>query len=261
MPFDKCYARHLGNCDVKSREHFISKTILETLAPFGVQGFPWLKPGETGPASPGSLASAILCKRHNSFLSAFDSEAAKLFAHLRLIDSKRTPEELSSVPSLTIDGVLFEKWLLKALCGAMASGNIQVDGKFFGKLVPSEYLVDMLFQDDPWSIGAGLFVDFGQRRRVDAFRGLGYDPVFVKTTATNAMICGVDVHLWGFPFRGLFATYEDGTIPPGYRPPKLEVANGPTRKEIKFKWPQGTPPNTSSILTRDGTIPDPNYRK
>jgi hypothetical protein len=74
-----------------------------------------------GPASPGSLAYAILCKRHNGFLSAFDTEAAKLFAHLRLIDSKQTPEELSSVASVTIDGVLFEKWLLKALCGAMAT--------------------------------------------------------------------------------------------------------------------------------------------
>ncbi|MFT4080793.1 hypothetical protein [Rhodomicrobium sp.] len=256
MPFDKCYARHLGSCDGKSREHFISKAILETLAPFGVQGFPWLKPGKAGTASPSSLASAILCKHHNNFLSDFDAEAAKLFEHLRLIDSKQTPKELSSLPSITIDGVLFEKWLLKVLCGAMASGNFQVDGKFFGKLAPSEYMVDMLFRNNSWPKGAGLFIDFEQRQRMDAFRGLGYDPVFVKTTATNAMICGIDIRLWGFPFRGLFVTYEDGAIRPGYRPPKLEVVNGSIRKEIHFEWPHGTPQDTWSILTRDGTIPD-----
>lgn len=251
--FDKCYARHLGDCDGKSREHFISKTILETLAPFGVQGFPWLNPGETGPASPVSLASAILCKRHNSFLSAFDAEAAKLFAHLGVIDSKQTPEELSSVPPITINGVLFEKWLLKVLCGAMGSGNFQVEGKFFGKLAPSEYLVDLLFKDTPWPDGVGLFIDFGQRQRIDAVRGLGYDPVFVKTTVSNAMICGIDIQLRGFPFRGLFATYADRSIPPGYRPPMLEIVNGSTRREIKFEWPYGTPLNTWSILTRSGT--------
>ncbi len=96
---------------------------------------------------------------------------------------------------------------------------------------------------------------------MDAFRGLGYDPVRVNTTATNAMICGIDIHLWGFPFRGLFVTYEDGAIGPGYRPPKLEVVNGSVRKEIKFKWPHGTPLNTWPILTRDGTIPDLNHLK
>jgi hypothetical protein len=256
MSFEKCYARHLMSCNGKSREHFISRVILESLAPFSVQGFPWLKPGETGEASPKSLAAAVLCEHHNGLLSNYDAEAAKLFAHLKLIDSKPTPEELGTVPPISIDGVRFEKWLLKVVCGILASGNFRVDGKFFGKLSPSEFMVDLLYRDEPWKPGIGLYIDFGQLRRLDAFRGLGYDPVYVKTTPTNAMICGIDIRLWGFPFRGLFAAYEDGSILPGYRPPKLEIVNGAVRKEITFAWPEGTPPSTWPIMTRDGTIRD-----
>ncbi|PQA77243.1 hypothetical protein [Rhodoferax sp. TS-BS-61-7] len=256
MSFEKCYARHLGNCDGKSREHVISRVILESLAPFGVQGFPWLKPGETGQASPNSLTATVLCKHHNGLLSSYDAEAAKLFAHLKLIDSKRTPNELGTVPQISIDGIRFERWLLKVLCGIQASGNFQVNGKFFGKLSPSQYMIDLLYRDEPWKLGIGLYIDFEQRKRLNAFRGLGYDPIYVMTTPTNAMICGIDIHLWGFPFRGLFAVHEDGSFLPGYRPPKLEIVNGEVRKEITFSWPEGTPCNSWPTLTRDGTNPD-----
>jgi hypothetical protein len=173
-------------------------------------------------------------RNHNGLLSNYDAEAAKLFAHLKLIDSKPTPKELGTVPTIAIDGVRFEKWLLKVLCGIQASGNFQVDGKFFGKVPPSEYMVDLLYRDEPWKPQIGLYIDFGQLKRLNAFRGLGYDPVDVKTTPTNAMICGIDIRLWGFPFRGLFAAYEDGSILPGYRPPKLAIVNGALRKEVTF---------------------------
>lgn len=189
-------------------------------------------------------------------LSSYDAEAAKLFAHLKLMDSKRTPDELGTAPQISIDSVRFEKWLLKVLCGVQASGNFQFDGKFFGKLSPSEYMVDLLYRDEPWKPGIGLYIDFEQRKRLNAYRGLGYDPVFVKTTPTNAMICGIDIHLWGFPFRGLFAAYEDGSFLQGYRPPKLEIINGKVRKEITFSWPEGIASNSWPTLTRDGTNPE-----
>lgn len=256
MFFEKCYARHLGNCTGKSQEHFISRAILESIAPFDVNGFPWLKPGETGKAGPNSLTASVLCQRHNGLLNSYDAEAAKLFTHLKLMDSMRTSDELGTLPQISIDGVRFEKWLLKVFCGIQASGNFQIEGKFFGKLSPHESMVNLLYRDEPWKRGIGLYIDFGQHERLNAFRGLSYDPVFVKTTPTNAMIIGIDVHLWGFPFRGLFATHEDGRILPGYRPPKLEIVNGEVRKEITFTWPAGTPINSWPILTRDGTISD-----
>lgn len=256
MSFKKCYARHLGGCNGKSHEHFISRVILESLAPFGVQGFPWLEPGQTGQASPNSLTASVLCEHHNGLLSNYDAEAAKLFAHLRLIDSKSTPEELSTVAPLSIDGVRLEKWLAKLLCGVQASGNFQIEGKFFGKVQPGEFLVDLLYSDQPWRPGMGMCVDFRGRNRMDGFRGLGYDPVYFMSTPTNAEIVGIDVSLWGFPFRGVFATDEHGTIPPGYRPPKLVVANGNVRTEIAFAWPKGTPICNWPTLKRDGTISD-----
>ena len=254
--FAKCYARHLGGCDGKSAEHYVSKTILESLEPFGIQGFPWLAPGESGSASANSLKAAILCRRHNGELSPYDSEAAKLFAHLKLVDSKQTPEELSTIPDLTINGHFVEKWLLKFLCGAQASGNFLIDGKSFGKVPPSDYQVNLLYDDAPWRPGIGMYFETTDGIQINAHRGVGYDPLYVKTTPTNAQLVGIQVTLWGFPFRGIFAAYSDGSHIPGYRPAKLQIANGSVTRNIVFEWPAGTPVGISPVLRRNGTIPD-----
>jgi hypothetical protein len=253
-PFPRCYAQHLGGCTHKSREHFISRSILEIVGgPFSIQGFPWLKSGEVGKASAASLTSNVLCDRHNSSLSILDSEAARFFGHLKLLDSKTSPSELAEVPAVfSVDGVLLEKWLLKALCGIMASGNFLIDGKSFGKVPPSEYLVNLLFSDRPWKKGVGLYADYTGRQRVDAYRGIGFDPVTARS-GTNANIVGIDVHFWGFPLRGLFATYQGGPPLEGHRPTSIRIANRDVSRDIVFVWPRGSPSTPGPVFTRDGT--------
>lgn len=253
-PFQGCYAKHLGGCTHKSREHFISRSILEIIGPFSIQGFPWLKSGEIGRASAGSLTASVLCDRHNSSLASFDSEAARFFSHLKLLDSKVTPQQLADAPAvLAVNGIYLEKWLLKTLCGTMASGNFLIDGKSFGKILPSEYLVDLLFSSEPWKEGVGLYADYVGRARVNAQRGIGYDPVIAKS-GTHATIVGIDVHFWGFPLRGLFATYDDGRILEGYRPASMRVVNQTVSRDIAFTWPASSPSTAGPIFTRDGTI-------
>lgn len=253
-PFRGCYAKHLGGCTQKSREHFISRSILEIIGPFTIQGFPWLRPGEIGNASARSLTASVLCEHHNSSLSTIDSEAAKLFTHLKLLDSKSTPERLECVaPVLSIDGVKLEKWLLKTLCGTMASGNFRIDGKTFGKTPPSEYLVNLLFSNEPWKDGVGLYAEFAGRTRVYAFRGVGYDPVTARS-GTHSAIAGIDVQFWGFPFRGLFATYQDGRKLEGYRPAGMRVVNQTVSRDIAFVWPGDSRSTAAMVFTRDGTI-------
>lgn len=253
-PFPRCYAKHLGGCTHKSREHFISRSILEIIGPFNIQGFPWLKSGGVGAASAGSLTATVLCDHHNSSLSTLDFEAARFLRHLMLLDSKSTPQQLEEIPAtLSIEGTLLEKWLLKTLCGVMASGNFLIDGKAFGKVQPSEYLVNLLFSNEPWMKGVGLYADYSGRARVSAHQGVGYDPVTARS-GTHAHIVGIDVHFWGFPLRGLFATYEDGRSLEGHRPEKFRVVNQEVSREIVFVWPDGSTTTTGPTFTRDGTL-------
>jgi hypothetical protein len=252
--FEGCYAKHLGGCTHKSREHFISRSILEIISPFSIQGFPWLKPGEVGRASASSLTASVLCDYHNSSLSSLDSEAVRLFTHLRLLDSKATPQQLAEAPAvLPVDGILLEKWLLKTLCGTMASGNFLIDGKGFGKTPPSEYLVNLLFLSEPWRDGIGLYTNFAGGTRVNALRGIGYDPITVRS-GTNATVVGISVQFWGFPLRCVFATHNDGQPPVGYRPASLRVVNQTVSRDIVFAWPTDSTTTTGIVFTRDGTI-------
>lgn len=253
-PFQGCYAKHLGGCNGKSQEHYISKSILETIGPFEIGGFPWLAPGEKRVVSANALTASILCDHHNSLLSDFDSEANKFISHLKLLDSKTTPDELREIAPVTrIDGIKLEKWLLKTMCGTLASGNYLIEGKGFGKISLSEYLVDLLFSNKPWKLGIGLYAEFGGRSQINTFRGIGYDPVIAKL-GTHAQTVGIDVHFWGFPLRGLFATYEKHHPLKDHRPRGFHIVNGSITREIKFIWPLNSFTSDFRVFTRTGTI-------
>ena len=67
-----------------SREHFVSRGVLEAQTRDGVifvRNFLWQKEPVWG-ATPESLASKVLCKRHNEALSPLDAVASKLFDRL-----------------------------------------------------------------------------------------------------------------------------------------------------------------------------------
>lgn len=253
-PYPKCYAKHLGGCDSKSAEHYISKSILEVIGPFEVRGLPWLKQGESKIVSGNALTASVLCRHHNSLLADFDSEAAKLISHLKLIDSKETAIELEQVPSkLIVDGLKLEKWFLKTFCAVTASGNYLIDGNSYGSLPVSEYSVDLLYTNAPWKVGIGLYIDWSSKTRVDAYKGIGFDPVTARS-GTHATIVGIDVHFWGFPLRGLFAVYENDHPLEGYRPRGISFVNGPVTREIIFQWPSSSVTSDPVVCTRTGTI-------
>lgn len=254
IPYPKCYAKHLGNCDGKSAEHYISKSVLEVIGPVEVTGFPWLKQGTSKAISHNALTAKVLCSNHNSALSNLDSEASKFINHLKLLDSKETARNLELVPSkLVVDGLRLEKWILKTLCGIMASGNFMTDGKGHGSVAVPEYFVDLLYKDDLWKTGIGLYTELSNRIRIDAFRGIGYAPVIVKS-GTHSTIVGIDIHFWGFPLRCLFAVHENVRSLEKYRPRGITVVNGSVTREIIFTWPATSFTSNPPIFTRTGTI-------
>ncbi len=115
----RCYARALSDCDRKlSREHYISESILSLRdKSIGITGFPWLDSGEQRSISKASLTAKVLCSRHNSVLSGLDSTALLLFTYLMGLNIEENQEVL------LINGEEIERWMLKALCGVVASGN------------------------------------------------------------------------------------------------------------------------------------------
>ena len=222
---------------------------------FEVSGLPWVPPDTRVSASTRSMTASVLCERHNSLLSEFDFEASRLMSHLQLLDSAATANELMAAPEeFVIDGVKLEKWLIKALCGILASGNFLIDGESFGKVAPPPYFVDLLFDAKPWKPGIGLYFEHGSDR-LNAMHGVGYSIVVARapTGGKHVEVAGIDFQLWGFPFRGLFATYEAGVPLPNYRPSRIRFVNQGVHRDVLFTWPADSTKSEGPVLTRTGT--------
>jgi hypothetical protein len=135
----KCYAAALGNCsETISSEHFLSESVLTLLNKgdgFKVSGLPWQTP-ETRQPSIATLGSNILCQAHNEALSLLDKEAKKIFEHFEIMDNALVVGSLPLSRVTEIDGTLFERWVLKATVGMIASGNTAIGTERFPKLPP-----------------------------------------------------------------------------------------------------------------------------
>lgn len=114
----RCYLKHTNNCSERiSREHFISRSVLEITKTFGLQGLPWQDPSEEV-INYGieNLASRILCERHNSALSPLDTMAARTYKIIMQIrDELAKPTQYSRGRWFIASGEALELWTIKTL--------------------------------------------------------------------------------------------------------------------------------------------------
>lgn len=116
----RCYARALNDCDPKvSKEHYFSRGVTRAVAGRGKSNTVRIirggKPDLEIPPDQAFQAN-VLCRRHNSALSALDVTGERLFRFLR--------EGLVLVPAYsyrTLPGRDVERWLLKVTCGVRAA--------------------------------------------------------------------------------------------------------------------------------------------
>lgn len=112
-----CWAFCLGDCsDKMSREHIISAAMFlsDTIV---VQGLPWCR-DERKEIGLSSFTKKILCTKHNSDLSVYDTAAKESIETLRestrlsnlRMEGKRKHTRIVHFP---IDGVALERWFLK----------------------------------------------------------------------------------------------------------------------------------------------------
>jgi hypothetical protein len=183
----KCYAAALGGCASKlTNEHYISDAIIkvmERLGPMKVSGVPWSPEPKIIPSN--GLTARILCKTHNEQLSALDSEALRLFEWLEPIAVPGAP--LSD--RIDLDGHLFERWLLKVLCGMLASKSLQFsDAPVQG--TPGLDWLEVLYGLAPMRPRCGLY-QWAERDERDYQHGISVKCVYRMSQQALALMGAV----------------------------------------------------------------------
>ena len=135
-----CYLSELGNCSDKvTREHFISKNILEKIA--AAQGEPNTKTHSLEVQNAcdffggkpvtqigiNAFSAKVLCDNHNPALSAIDTAAGLAFETIeRLTEDLIALDNGNELKSLYIaSGLDIERWMVKVFCGLSAAGKIR----------------------------------------------------------------------------------------------------------------------------------------
>jgi hypothetical protein len=206
----ECYLDGFGSCsDNISREHYISRSVLELISPgekyVKVQGMSWQKEPEMSIGF-SSLQSKILCEKHNLMLIDLDTEAAKFFNILDRID--KNPKGIDKIQK--IKGPLFERWLLKVLCGTIISSQWEDEVNPLWK--------ELLLGGKEWPLGWGLYI------KVDDTEIKAKKEFFVQTYIDEKkQIAAVELRFAGIPFYlKLNSFYQmNGT----YRPCLLDFIN------------------------------------
>ena len=237
----RCYAAPLSDCSsVISREHYVSNGILRAISGgqlVEASGFPWQTARETRSVSIASLASKILCQRHNSVLSPLDSIGCRFFNALDQIDQEFRDRNTEAVERIFLfNGHDIERWMLKALCGAATSGNTATaDLQAIRGWTPPDQWLRILFGLEFFPQGWGLYVDGMPGDTFDASRDVKLAPVYDGTK-----MLGVILWFNNYRFFLVMSTVDDrqGTLleRATYRPKEFCMTTGMAIKMIVLGW-------------------------
>jgi hypothetical protein len=232
-----CYASALNDCSEKlSREHYVSAGVLKVLGDENrITNASWLAPGEQSAAIPSSaLGSNILCGHHNSALSWLDTHAKEFFTQLVWGFSDMPP----CVPqrSVSFVGEHIELWVLKAACGAVASGNLLEHGRAIKRQPPIEWL-NLLFRGGRWEEGAGLHI---LPTKMTPHRGYAIGPVYLGDTWIGGVIdfAGIELAVLvdGRAEKRVLEQSSNEFSPLVYRPGAISIESRTRAVDITLRW-------------------------
>ncbi|WCT12985.1 hypothetical protein [Mucilaginibacter jinjuensis] len=230
---NKCYANITNNCSDKiSKEHFVSEYLLNNLSDtkaVNVQGFPWQKEETVNQIAKASLASNILCTHHNNLLSPFDAEMGRLHSTFNKYDQ----DLVTPIPTNELSifcGENIERWMLKTACAFIASDQIYA-GKEKMTCQIRDIYIDILFKNDPFPEGWGMYVDASSEQTIQHYNHLTFDSVVIDDT----------LHVFTIKLNGLFfhltlnnpSRIKLGVI---YRPRGIELKKGDIKKTMEICW-------------------------
>ena len=247
----KCWAGSLNDCNGKiSREHIITKALSEE--ELTISGFPWMS-GIQRKMRLYDLCSHILCEKHNTDLSKFDSEVVnlqKIFEEITLQEKRFAQPGFgyrnNADPIVyRVNGHYLERWFCKTLVNV-----VMVDPTY--KDLQYQPILEYIYGDKNFEEPYGLYTDatIGQMQYLDFLSVL---PIFGKPnnlTGACFIIKGVGFRLQipstSFSIAKLdedrFITDFDinGNLTKkqlNWHNKKIQYAfNGKVRQTIVFEW-------------------------
>jgi len=216
-----------------SREHFISHGILKGLSHNGsvkINGFKWQMDGAPQEIPTPTLASRILCKRHNEALSGLDAMALRLFQ--KIDDAVRQKQREDRV--FLFDGSDFERWLLKTLCGAVFSRNAHTRG-VSADWKPSSEWIGILFDGVPFPERWGFYFAGDSAEKIEG--GFKLSIISNPNDSCYGIRISFDDELFLFlmdtPPGNLRGTYLERYL---YRPKEIVLLNEYCENVMRFVW-------------------------
>jgi len=238
-----CWASILEDCARgKTREHYISDGIFdgESVTAFGL---PWCR---DQPITVGmrSAVAKILCGKHNSALSPFDAEAAKLSKFL----VTNVLDQPLAVAAIRLNGNRLEKWALKTFLNL---GYIR--GLHRGqpnRLDPPAHVVRHIFLDEPVADGVGIYFVTGKISNHAYGPGLWWNAI--QNPKNTAEIFGMAFTFFGVRFvisispsravdkiagLGQVNGFDYSSAKILYRPPNIGLTSSTAGlKRIDLEW-------------------------
>jgi hypothetical protein len=195
-----------------------------------IEGFNWQEQNTTQELPTPTLASRILCKRHNEGLSGLDAMALRLFQ--RIDNAVRQNEHQDRV--FLFHGSDFERWLLKTLCGAVFSRNAQT--RAIGTdWNPSPLWLDVLFSGAPLPDRWGFYFAGDSADTIDG--GFKLRTLSNPNDGVYGARISFDDELFLFlmdaPPEDMTGTYLDRYL---YRPKEIVLLNGYCENVFRFVW-------------------------
>jgi hypothetical protein len=230
---NKCYANKTNNCSKKiSSEHILSNNILKLFEhnkTVKLAGLPWIEHETFNLLSRNSLVANILCTGHNASLSPYDTEAGKLFRLIKGFDqdfdnpSPKTEHE-------SLNGQYIEKWMLKIVCGLIASRQISSQGSRISSVIKDEY-IDILFNNSEWPKHWGLYFKIPDTNQVHKYDCLS----FVPMTGNNE-VKAAEFLVNNFKFYLVLGNPDNLDAWGIHRINKFHFTNGKVAKTLELKW-------------------------
>jgi len=240
FPNERCYASCLYDCGrTISGEHYLSRSILRIVK--RTRGALYVGGGASPslftdrPTSPNKAGANVLCSRHNSALGPLDELAGRLFLAFTALDSV---DKLTESRVALFNGHDIERWLIKALCGFLASGEAS---PLYGRpprwCAPMPWL-DVMYGTATLPEGCGLYINNQIGLTVGAQSGIAITALSSddgRVAGLEAVLQGVRLVLSLVPSDHVAARLLDGFK---YRPNVMQAVSraGEVSASVLIAW-------------------------
>src|SRR5262249_22212282 len=194
-----CFASALGHCKLPmTKEHFISQNMLEVVGDGKLvtvtRFLPRASKDVVQTIGVDGLSARMLCNAHNSSLSPLHSRAGRSFR--RLADVHDRAPAASGHTVYAFNGHDLERWMLKCLCGLIASGTSAHADQALPKATPPKEFLMALYGLEPLPVGWGMYL----LRDDNPFTSVSHGPLVDRSLTDPVQIVGATMTLLGLEF-------------------------------------------------------------